>query len=75
MIEEGDMKHKTILGLIMILIGLGLMICAGVAAAIFNFQHIDMTQLRQFIENPAPTIVTIIGYIMATVGISIVKYK
>ena len=70
------MKHKrTIIGFVMFLIGVGLMIYAGVAAMMFNFQHIDMTELRQFIENPAPTIVAIVGYIVAYSGIVLVKHK
>ena len=51
MIEEGDMKRRTVFGLIMILIGLGLIIYAGISATIFRFQNIDMTDMRLFIES------------------------
>ena len=68
------MKRKSIFGLIMIFIGLGLIIYAGVSATIFRFQNIDMTDMRLFMENPAPTILVIIGYIMARVGISFTKH-
>jgi hypothetical protein len=73
MIEEGDMKRRTVFGLIMILIGLGLIIYAGISATIFRFQNIDMTDMRLFIENPAPSILVIVGYIMTRVGISFAK--
>ena len=66
-------RKRTILGLIMFLVGAGLMIYAAISAVIFNFQHVDMTELRQFIENPAPTILAIVGYIVAYTGISMTK--
>ena len=68
-------RKRTILGLIMFLVGAGLMIYAAISAVVFNFQHVDMTELRQFIENPAPTILVIVGYIVAYTGISMTRYK
>lgn len=67
------MKRKYIFGCIMIFVGFGLIIYALISAIIFRFQNIDMTELRLFIENPMPTIVAIIGYVVACIGMAFIK--
>lgn len=37
-------------------------------AIVFQFSHVDMTELRCFIENPGPTIMAIVSLI--TIGIT-----
>lgn len=36
-------------------------------SAIFYFQNPDMTQLRQFIENPTPSIIAIAGVLIVEI--------
>lgn len=69
------MKHRLAIGLILLVIGICLIIYAGVSATVFRFQNIDMTELRLLVENPAPTVIVIIGYIVAQIGIELVKHK
>lgn len=38
-----------------------LIVVAGIWAIIYECTHIDQTEMRQFIENPYPTIMVVVG--------------
>ena len=63
-------KHNLteIIGCILIIVAIIAIIGCGIAAAIFYFQNPDMTELRRFIEYPAPSIIALIAIVVAYVG-------
>lgn len=58
----------AIIGWILIVLAIIAIIGCGIAAAIFYFQNPDMTELRRFIEYPAPSIIALIAVIAVFVG-------
>ena len=68
-------RKFLIIGLIMILIGVALGIGSAIAAMVFRWNNPDMTEMRQFLENPGPTITCIIGYVIAVIGCAISKHS
>ena len=62
-----------IIGCIMVIIGLVIGFGSAISAMIFRWNNPDMTEMRQFLENPGPTITSIIGYVIAGIGYEIAK--
>lgn len=58
----------SIIGWILIVLAIIAIIGCGIAAAIFYFQNPDMTELRRFIEYPAPSIIALVAVIAVFVG-------
>lgn len=58
----------AIIGCILIVVAIIAIIGCAIAAAIFYFQNPDMTELRRFIEYPAPSIIALIAIVVAYVG-------
>lgn len=58
----------AIIGCILIVLAIIAIIGSAVAAVIFYFQNPDMTELRRFIEYPAPSIIALIAIVVAYVG-------
>lgn len=63
---------KTIIGCIMVIIGIIAMLACCVTEVILQIQNPDMTELRLFIEYPAPTIIGIISFIIVCIGKEII---
>ena len=63
-------KHNltAIIGCILIVLAIIAIIGCAIAAVIFYFQNPDMTELRRFIEYPAPSIIALIAIVVAYVG-------
>ena len=58
----------AIIGCILIIVAIIAIIGSAVAAVIFYFQNPDMTELRRFIEYPAPSIIALIAIVVVYVG-------
>lgn len=58
----------AIIGCILIVLAIIAIIGSAVAAVIFYFQNPDMTELRRFIEYPAPSIIALIAIVVVYVG-------
>ena len=58
----------AIIGCILIILAIIAGIGCVVASVILYFQHPDMTELRRFIEYPAPSIIALIAIVVAYVG-------
>ncbi len=67
-----NMKH--IIGIAMIILSAIAIAVAGIWSVIFYFQHPDMTELRQFIENPAPSIIAVVAYIGLRIGAKVYSH-
>lgn len=68
-------EHKfLIIGCIMMVAGLVMLLGASIAAMVFSWNNPDMTEMRQFLENPGPTIISVLGCAIAYTGCVIVKY-
>lgn len=63
-------KHNltAIIGCILIVLAIIAIIGSAVASVIFYFQNPDMTELRRFIEYPAPSIIALIAIVVVYVG-------
>lgn len=63
-------KHTVhfIIGCILIVLAIIAIIGCAISAVIFYFQNPDMTELRRFIEYPAPSIIALIAIVVAYVG-------
>ena len=59
---------KTIMGLTLIIIAFIAIIASAIWALVFHLMNPDMTELRLFIENPYPTIITIVSAAVLMVG-------
>lgn len=67
------MKLKDIIGVTLIIGAfIGMLICA-IAGVVFSFQNPDMTEMRQFLEYPEPTIWLIVCLACAWIGKTILK--
>lgn len=67
-------KHKfLIIGALVALIGVVMIVGSGIADAIFEWNNPDMTDMRRLIENPSPTITSVIGCIVLVIGSGIAK--
>lgn len=71
--EVKNNKFNDILGLGLILTAFITVLCCAVASLVFKFQHPDMTEMRLFLENPAPTIISIIALIGGWIGKALLK--
>lgn len=58
----------AIIGCILIVLAIIAIIGSAVASVIFYFQNPDMTELRRFIEYPAPSIIALIAIVVVYVG-------
>lgn len=69
------MKIKALIGIILILGGfVGLIACA-IAATVFYFKNPDMTDLRRFLEYPAPSIGAVVCLICEAIGRGMIGSK
>ena len=59
---------KTIIGLTLIITAFIAILVAAIWAVVFNLMNPDMTELRQFIENPYPTIIDLVSVAALMVG-------
>lgn len=64
---------RKITGSILVVGGLIGILCCAVVATIFYFKNPDMTELRRFLEYPAPTILAIIFLIGVYGGNKLIK--
>lgn len=64
---------KTLTGIILTFGSLvGILVCS-IASIVFACKNPDMTEIRRFIEYPAPTIWFIVCFIVGNVGKNILK--
>lgn len=61
-------KAKMIIGCIMVVIGIIAIICCAIAGIIITILNPDMTEMRQFIEYPEPTIIALISLVAVHIG-------
>ena len=61
-------NKNSIIGCILIIGAIVGILCCAVASTIFYFQNPDMTELRRFIEYPAPSIISIVCMVFLYVG-------
>ncbi len=66
-------KMKYTISVIAIALGFLAQIVGIIWSAIFYFQNPDMTELRQFIENPIPSIIAIVGILIVGLGRSVLQ--
>lgn len=64
---------KTFIGAALVIIAFAAVIISAVWALVFHFMNPDMTELRLFIENPYPSIITIISLVVLLVGKSLME--
>lgn len=62
---------KTIIGASIIILAFVAIIASAIWALIFYFMNPDMTELRLFIENPYPSIISIVSLVVILVGKSL----
>ena len=64
---------KTIIGMALIILSTIAVITSVIWAWVFNLMNPDMTELRLFIENPYPTIITIVSMIVFLLAGRLIK--
>ena len=62
---------KALIGVALIILAFAAIIISAIWALVFHFMNPDMTELRLLIENPYPTIITIISMLVILVGKSL----
>jgi chromate transport protein ChrA len=69
------MKNNVKVNICLIAIILGVLaeIVGAIWSTIFYFQNPDMTELRQLIENPIPSIIAIVGILLVGIGRSVLE--
>ena len=66
---------KGIIGCVLVLCGfIGSIICA-ISAVVFTLQHPDMTEMRQFLEHPEPTVWCFVNIVVMYIGSWLLRRK
>lgn len=66
---------KTIICAILIIISLIAVITSTIWALVFQFMNPDMTELRLFLENPYPTIITLASVVIVMIASAMMKER
>lgn len=69
------MKIKETIAMLLVAASIIGAIVASIWAIVFSIQHIDMTEMRQMIENPGPIIMVFISWIMYLVGSHMLSHR